>query len=204
MKTTVERPWQRQGQSGTLYEEAKRFLAGTSNFMGFGYSRIEQRHGGVGLGMKPCEREEEAMVQPNTRRRGRNRKPRWEPGYDEYGEYQDPRMYEKDEAQSQHPPYGEEIWTQYQGGGVCEEAQRGATARAEEQTMGIGYQWLETSPVVCIVWQTDTGQRIVRGEWPRRRLLSNQQIQHQGVRRLRQRRVVEKRTELRRAAQIVR
>ena len=29
---------------------------------------------------------------------------------------------------------------------MCEEAQRGATARAEEQTMGICYQWLETSP----------------------------------------------------------
>ena len=65
---------ERQDQSGILYEDAKRFLAGTSNFMGFGYSRIEQRHGGVGLGMKPYEREEEAMVQPNTRRRGRNRK----------------------------------------------------------------------------------------------------------------------------------
>ena len=50
------------------------------------------------------------------------------------------------EAQSQQPTYGEESWTQYQGGGVCEEAQRGATARAEEQTMAMGYQWLETSP----------------------------------------------------------
>ena len=79
-----------QDQSGTLYEDAKRFLAGTSNFMSFGDSRIEQRHGGVGLGMKPYEREEEVMVQPNTRRRGRNRKPRLEPGYDEYGEYQEP------------------------------------------------------------------------------------------------------------------
>ena len=53
---------ERQDQSGILYEDAKRFLAETSNF-------IEQRHGGVGLGMKPYEREEEAMVQPNTRRR---------------------------------------------------------------------------------------------------------------------------------------
>ena len=44
--------------------------------------------------MKPYEREEEAMVQPNTRRRVRNMKQRWEPGYDEYGEYQDPGMYE--------------------------------------------------------------------------------------------------------------
>ena len=77
---------ERQGQSGILYEEAKRFLAGTSNFMSFGDSRIKQRHGGVGFGMKPYDREE-AMVQSNTRRRGRNRKPRWEPVYDEYGEY---------------------------------------------------------------------------------------------------------------------
>ena len=67
---------ERQDQSGILYEDAKRFLAGTTNFMGFGHSRIEQRHGGVGLGMKPYKREEEAMVQPNTRRRGRNIKPR--------------------------------------------------------------------------------------------------------------------------------
>ena len=51
-----------------------------------------------------------------------------------------------EEAQSQQQAYGEESWTQYQGGGVCEEAQRGATARAEEQTKGMGYQWLETSP----------------------------------------------------------
>ena len=80
VKTPVERPWQRQGQSGILYEEAKRFLAGTSDFMGFGYSRIEQRHGGVRFGMKLYGRKEEAMVQQNTRRRGRNRKPRWEPG----------------------------------------------------------------------------------------------------------------------------
>ena len=106
VKISVERPWQRQGQSGTLYEEAKRFLAGTSNFMSFGDSRIEQRRGGVGLGMKPYGREEEVMVQPNTRRRGRNRKPRWEPRYDEYSEYQDPGMYEMDEAQSQQPTYG--------------------------------------------------------------------------------------------------
>ena len=54
-------------------------------------------------------------------------------------------MYAMEEAQSQQPTYGEETWTQYQCGGVCEEAQRGATARAEEQTMGMGYQWLETS-----------------------------------------------------------
>ena len=44
VKISVARPWQRQGQIGTLYEDAKSFLAGTSNFMGFGYSRIEQRH----------------------------------------------------------------------------------------------------------------------------------------------------------------
>ena len=74
VKIPVERPWQRQGQTDTLYEEAKRFLAGTSNFMSFGDSRIKQRHGGVGLGIKPYG---EAMAQPNTRRRGRNRKPRW-------------------------------------------------------------------------------------------------------------------------------
>ena len=50
-------------------------------------------------------------------------------------------MYEMEEAQSQQPTYGEERWTQYQGGVVCEEAQRGATARAEEQpAMGMGYQ----------------------------------------------------------------
>ena len=55
-----------------------------------------------------------------------------------------------EEAQSQQEAYGEESWTQYQGGGVCEEAQRGATARAEEQTMRMGYQWLETSP--CCVY----------------------------------------------------
>ena len=91
VKTPVERPWQRQSQSGTLYEEAKRFLAGTSNFMSFGDSRIEQRHGEVGLGMKPYG---EAMVQSNTRRREGNRKLRWEPGYDEYCEHQDPGMYE--------------------------------------------------------------------------------------------------------------
>ena len=121
MKISVERPWQRQGQSGVLYEEAKRFLAGTSNFMGLGYRRIEQRHGGVGLGMKPYEREEEAMVQPNTRRRGRNRKPIREPGYDEYGEYQEPGMYEMAEAQRQSQAYGEESLTQYEGCGVCEE-----------------------------------------------------------------------------------
>ena len=62
-------------------------------------------------------------------------------------------MYEMEEAQSQQQPtYGEESWTQYQGGEVCEEAQRGATARAEEQTMGMGYQWLEKSPccVYCV------------------------------------------------------
>ena len=98
--------------------------------MGFGDSRIEQRHGEVGLGMKLYGREEEAMVQPNTRRKGRNRKPRWEPGYDEYGEYQGQGMYEREEAQRQSQAYGEESWTQYQGVGVCEEAQRGATARA--------------------------------------------------------------------------
>ena len=171
--------------------------------MGFGYSRIEQRHGGVGLGMKPYERAEEAMVQPNTRRRGRNRKPRWEPGYDEYGEYQDPVMYEMEEAQSQQQPtYGEETWTQYQGGGVCEEAQRGATARAEEQTMGMRYQWLETSPccVYCEAnghWAAYCERRVAAEE-----VLFNQQRQHQGVRRLWQRRVVEERIELRRAAQI--
>ena len=82
---------ERQDQSGILYEDAKRFLAGTSNFMSFGDSGIEQRHGG--FGMKLYEREEEAMVQPNTRRRRRNRKPIWEPRYDEYGEYQDPGRY---------------------------------------------------------------------------------------------------------------
>ena len=59
-------------------------------------------------------------------------------------------MCEMEEAQRQSQAYGEESWTQYQGGGVCEEAQRGATARAEEQTMGMGYQWLETSP--CCVY----------------------------------------------------
>ena len=151
MKTTVERQWQRHDQSGILYQVAKRFITGTSNFMGFGYSRIEQRHGGVGLGMKPYEREEEATVQSNTRRRGRNRKPRWKPGYDEYSEYQEPGRYEMEEAQRQSQAYGDESWTQYQGGGVCEEAQRGATARAEEQSaMEMGYQWLETSP--CCVY----------------------------------------------------
>ena len=89
--------------------------------------------------MKHYEKEREATVQLNTRRRGRNRKPRWEPGYDEYGENQEPGMYEREEAQRQSQAYGEESWTQYQGGGVCEEEQRGATARAEEQTMGMGY-----------------------------------------------------------------
>ena len=58
------------------------------------------------------------------------------------------------------------------------------------------------APVVCIVERTDTGQRIVRGEWQRRRLLLNQQRQHQGVRRVWQRRVVEEKIELRIAAQV--
>ena len=104
MKSSVERPWQRQGQTDTLYEEAKRFLAGTSNFMGSGDSRIDSR---TGRRMKLYGREEEAMVQPNTRRRRRNRKPRREPGYGEYGEYQEPGMYEREEAQRQSQAYGE-------------------------------------------------------------------------------------------------
>ena len=45
VKILVERPWQRLGQSGTLYEEAKRFLAGTSNFIGLWFSRIEELFG---------------------------------------------------------------------------------------------------------------------------------------------------------------
>ena len=91
------------------------------------------------------------MVQPNIRRRGRNRKPRLEPGYDEYGEYQDPGMYEMAEAQRKPQACGEESWTQYQGGGVCEEAQPAATARAQEQpAMEMGYRWLETNP--CCVY----------------------------------------------------
>ena len=62
-------------------------------------------------------------------------------------------MYEREEARSQQPTYGEESWTQYQGGEVCEEAQRCATVRAEEQpAKGMGYQWLGTSPccVYCV------------------------------------------------------
>ena len=109
-------------------------------------------------------------------------------------------MYEMEEAQSQQQAYGEESWTQYQGGGVCEEAQRGATARAEEQTMKMGYQWLETSPC-CLYcganghWAAYCERRVAAEE-----AVLNQQRQHQGVRRLWQRRVVEERIELRRAA----
>ena len=78
-------------------------------------------------------------------------KPRCGTGFEEYGEYQDPGMYEMEEAQKQPPTCRMENWTQYQGGGVCEGAQRGATARGEEQpTMGTGYPWLETSP--CCVY----------------------------------------------------
>ena len=56
-----------------------------------------------------------------------------------------------DDEQRQPQAYLEERLTQYQGRGVCEEAQLSATARVEEQpTTGLGYQWLETSP--CCVY----------------------------------------------------
>ena len=97
------------------------------------------------------EREDKAMVQPNTKRKVRNRKPRRGTGFEEYGEYQDRGLFEMEKEQRQPHVYGEENWTQYQGGGVCEEAQLGATARSKEQyIMGLEYQWLQTSP--CCVY----------------------------------------------------
>ena len=72
----VERPLQRQCPGGGLYEEEARILEETPNFMGGGFSRCEDRYGEVDtFGMNPNE-QEEAMVQPNKKRKERNRKPR--------------------------------------------------------------------------------------------------------------------------------
>ena len=42
LETPMERPLQRQSQSGGLYEDAKRFMAGAFDFMGLGHGTCDE------------------------------------------------------------------------------------------------------------------------------------------------------------------
>ena len=89
-----------QSQSGELHEDAKRFMAGAFDFMGLGHGTCDEHHRESGrFGKIPV--------------RGRNRRPSCGTGFEEYGEYQEPGMYEMEEAQRQPQTYREENWTQY-------------------------------------------------------------------------------------------
>ena len=87
------------------------------------------------------------MLQPNMKRKERNRKPRWRAKYDEYCEDQVPGACETDEAQTKSWRHREQVGAQYQGGGLYEEAElfladcaRSATVSTEEQP-----NWAEMS-----------------------------------------------------------
>ena len=80
------------------------------------------------------------MVQPKTKRKERNRKPRWQAKCEEYCEDQVPGTCETEETQTQSWIHRGQVGAQYQGGGRYEEAElfladcaRSATVRAEEQ-----------------------------------------------------------------------